>query len=98
MINQVILIGRIVSDLKIETNENGMEIVNIKIAVPRNYKNSDGMYDTDFIPCTITSGIAKNTVEYCKKGDLISVHGNLETQENRLKVIANRVTCLARSN
>ena len=28
-------------------------------------------YDTDFIDCILWTGIAENTAEYCKKGDLL---------------------------
>ena len=97
MLNQVVLVGRIVSDLKIETNEQGGEVANITIAVSRAYKNEDGEYDTDFVSCTIKGGIAKNAIEYCKKGDLVGVRGKIESLEENIKIIIERLTFLSQS-
>ena len=79
MLNQVIIVGRLVEKPIIEENENGKKVCNITLAVPRSYKNENGEYDTDFIKCTLCGGIAENTVEYCDKGDLVGVKGRLET-------------------
>ena len=97
MLNQVVLVGRIVSDLKKETNEQGVEVANIKLAVQRSYKNADGEYDTDFVSCTLTGGIANNTIEYCKKGDLVGVKGKIETLQESIKIIVERLTFLSQT-
>lgn len=79
MLNQVMFVGRLVNDPTIKTTENGKKVSNITIAVPRSYKNENGEYDTDFIDCVLWNNIAENTVEYCKKGDLIGIQGRVET-------------------
>ena len=79
MINQVIIVGRLVKKPMVEENENGKKVCNITLAVPRSYKNAEGIYETDFIKCTLWNVIAENTAEYCEKGDLIGVKGRLET-------------------
>lgn len=78
MINQVILIGRLVKDIELRHFENGNAVINFSLAVPRDYKNSNGEYETDFIDIQATNKIAELTAEYCRKGDLISVRGRLE--------------------
>lgn len=78
MINQVILIGRITKDIELRHFENGNAVINFSLAVPRDYKNANGEYETDFIDIQATNKIAELTAEYCKKGDLISVRGRLE--------------------
>lgn len=78
MMNQVILIGRITKDIELRHFENGNAVINFSLAVPRDYKNSQGEYETDFIDIQATNKIAELTSEYCKKGDLISVRGRLE--------------------
>lgn len=78
MMNQVILIGRIVKDIELRHFENGNAVINFSLAVARDYKNSDGTYETDFIDIQATNKVAELTSEYCKKGDLISVRGRLE--------------------
>lgn len=96
MLNQVVMVGRLVAKPIVEENENGRKISEITIAVPRSYKNAEGIYDTDFIKCILLNGIAENTVEYCNKGDVIGVKGRLECLGgNELQVVAEKVTFLA---
>ena len=77
MLNQVIIVGRLVEKPIVEENENEKKVCNITLAVQRSYKNAEGVYETDFIKCTLWNGIAENTAEYCEKGDLVGVKGRL---------------------
>jgi single-strand DNA-binding protein len=78
MLNQVILVGRLVYDPELRTLEDGRQVTTITLAVSRPYKNAEtGEYDTDFIKCTLWSGIAKNTVQYCTKGSTVGVKARL---------------------
>lgn len=96
MLNQVIIVGRLVEKPIVEENENGKKVCNITLAVPRSYKNAEGVYDTDFIKCTLWNDIAENTVEYCYKGDLVVVKGRLQCLSgNELQVVAEKVTFLS---
>ena len=96
MLNQVIMVGRLVSKPIVEYNQSGRKVSEITLAVPRSYKNAEGIYETDFIKCILWNGIAENTVEYCNKGDLIGVKGRLECLGgNELQVVAEKITFLA---
>lgn len=95
MLNQVIIIGRLVARPIVEYNEIGKKISEITLAVPRSFKNDEGVYDTDFIKCTLYGTIAENTAEYCEKGDLIGIKGRLECLDGNLRIIAEKVTFLA---
>lgn len=96
MLNQVIIVGRLVEKPIIEENENGKKVCNITLAVPRSYKNAEGVYDTDFIKCTLWNYIAENTTEYCDKGDLVGVKGRLQCLSgNELQLIAEKVSFLS---
>lgn len=97
MLNQVILVGRIVQDLEIKELESGKKTVKITLAIPRSFKNSEGVYDTDFIDCIAFGGIAENTKEYCQKGDLIGVKGRVQKlgNEETMKIVAEKITFLA---
>lgn len=105
MMNQTVLVGRIVQDPKITELEDGKKVCNVTVAVPRSYKNENGEYDTDFIKCTMWSGIAEKTSEYCKQGDLIAIKGRIQTRviekdnskQTIQEVIAEKVTFLAKS-
>lgn len=103
MLNQVVLVGRLVRDPELKVSENGKNFTNITLAVPRSYKNQNAEYDTDFIDCRLWSVIADNAVEFCKKGDLLGVKGRIETrsyeEENEKKylteIIAEKITFLS---
>lgn len=102
MLNQIVLVGRLVKDPELKETENGKKVSRITLAVPRSYKNQDGEYESDFINCTLWTGIAENTAEYCKKGDLLGVKGRIQTRayekddEKKFisEVIAEKVTFL----
>lgn len=107
MVNSVILVGRLVQNPELYITENGKKKSIITLAVPRNYKNIDGEYDTDFLDCILWTGIAESTHEYCKTGDVIGVKGRLQTRmvekedgtrQKRVEMIADKVTFLASSN
>ena len=103
MQNVVFLIGRLVSDPEIKHSENEKDYTTITLAVQRPYKNSEGLYTSDFIKCKLWNGIAKNVCEFCHKGDLIGVKGRLQIrdyQENDetkyiTEVIADKVSFLS---
>ena len=81
MLNQVVVVGRIVRDPELNQTENGKKVSNITLAVPRNYKNADGVYETDFIDATLWTNIAENTCEYCKQGDMVGIKGRLQVRQ-----------------
>ena len=96
MLNQIVLVGRLVSDPEINETENGKKVSEITLAVSRSYKNSEGIYDTDVIPCIVWNEMAENAAEFCRKGDIIGVKGKLQRLEgNELQVVAEKVTFLS---
>lgn len=108
MLNQIILVGRLVSDPEIKETKSGKKVGTITLAVSRSYKNSNRIYETDFVPVALWNGIAENTAEYCKKGDMVGIKGKIESSttaddwqtidENKkmkLRVIAEKVTFLS---
>lgn len=107
MLNQTVIVGRLVRDPELRETEGGKKVTNITIAVPRSYKNNKGEYDTDFIDCTLWMGVAENAVEYCKKGDLLGIKGRLQTRSYETaeekkrfvtEVVAEKVTYLSPKN
>ncbi|MEG0826412.1 MAG: single-stranded DNA-binding protein [Bacilli bacterium] len=103
MLNQTVIVGRLVADPELRETENGKKVTNVTIAVPRSFKNINGEYDTDFISCVLWKGIAESTVEYCKKGDLVGVKGRLQTREYEtedtkkyvVEIVAEKITFLS---
>lgn len=94
MLNQVIVVGRLTTEPQKEEINGKVRSV-ITLAVSRNYKNVDGVYETDFINCILWSGISENVCEYCHKGDLIGIKGRLQTTDNVLQIVAEKVTSLS---
>ena len=95
MSNYVILIGRIVNELTIDSDTKNCKIT---IAINRAFKNEDGIYETDLIPVTLKENLAKNVVENCKKGDLVGIKGRIEKIDEPMQIIADRVTFLSSKN
>ena len=103
MLNQTVLVGRLVRDPELHESENGNKVTSITLAVPRSYKNMNGEYDTDFISCVLFKGIAENASEYCHKGDLWGIKGriqtrkveDLESSKQVVEVIAEKLTFLS---
>ena len=102
MMNQVVLVGRIVYDPELHETESGLKVTTITLAVPRAYKNPDGEYETDFIKCVIWRGIAENVAEYVKRGDLVGIKGRIqmriiddEAKNQIMEIIADKVSFLS---
>ena len=104
MLNQVILVGRLVRTPELQLTESGKKRSVVTLAVSRAFKNQNGEYDTDFLDCTLWTGIAENTAEYCKTGDVIGVKGRLQTRLiesddgtkfKKVEIIAEKVTFLS---
>lgn len=103
MMNQLMLVKRIANDPELKTLESGKKVTNITLAVPRSFKNADGVYETDFINTTVWENIANSICDYCKKGDLVGIKGRLQTDTyekdgkniTKLNVIAEKVSFLS---
>ena len=104
MVNQVILVGRLVRTPELQVTDNGKKWSMITLAVNRGYKNQDGEYDTDFLDCSLWTSIAENTAEYCKTGDILGVKGRIQTRlidnedgtkHKKMEIIADKVTFLS---
>ena len=106
MLNQVVLVGRIVKTPELRVTESGKKTTTVTLAVPRNYKNMNGEYETDFLDCTLWTNVAESTTEYCQTGDMVGVKGRIQTRtiqnddgskRRKTEIIAEKVTFLAQS-
>ncbi len=102
--NSVILVGRLTQNPEILELDDNKKVTSVILAVNRNFKNPEGIYETDFIRCILWNSIAATTTEYCHVGDVIGIRGRLQTSkyldENSkihyvTDVIAERVTFLS---
>lgn len=103
MLNQLVLVGRLVKKPELRESENSKKYSFITLAVPRSFKNMNGEYDTDFIDCILWDNIAASTVKYCNKGDIVGVKGRIQTRtiekdgnkNYAIEIIAEKVTFLS---
>lgn len=103
MLNQVVLVGRLTRDIVVNKSDKGVKVATISLAIPRSFKNSEGLYDTDFVDCVAFDSIASNTSEYCKKVDIVGVKGRVQSRtienegkkENIMDIICEKVTFLS---
>ena len=102
--NNVTLVGRLCADPEIVKGNDGTPRTIINLAVLRDYKNSDGIYESDFISCILWNGIANAVKDYCHKGDVVGIKGkirgnNYETENHEKKysteVVAEKITFIS---
>lgn len=103
MLNQIVVVGRLVKDPVINETQDGRKLSNITLAVQRSFKNIEGNYETDFIDCVLWKGIAESTANYCTKGSIIGIKGRLMTSNfknsegnsvKNVEVVAEKVSFL----
>lgn len=82
-LNRVLLIGRIgkINARSIETNGEERAVVDVNLAVDRNYKDDDGNRPTDWIRVQAFGPLAETLEAYGKPGRLIAVEGQLRTSQ-----------------
>lgn len=78
--NQVGLVGRLTKDPVLRHLSGNRVQTNFTLAINRNYKNSRGEVDADFILCTVWGRLAEHIVKYCGKGSLIGTNGRIQSR------------------
>lgn len=78
--NKCVFIGNLSKDVELTTTPNGTSVARFTIAVQRRFTNIDGERVADFINCVAWRGTAENLAKYCKKGDKVSVVGELQNR------------------
>lgn len=78
--NQVALVGRITKDPILREVARGRVQSSFVIAISRNFKNTKGEVESDFILCTVWGKLAENTAKHCGKGSLIGVGGRIQSR------------------
>lgn len=103
MLNEVIVVGKIAKEPELCQTNNGHHISNIVLETIRNYKNSYGIYESDFLQVTLWKGMAQTIYDTCHVGSMIAVKGRIQTrtyleEDNRhygcLEIVAEKVTIL----
>ena len=80
MINRVVLVGRLTRDPELRYTANGAAVASFTIAVNRQFTNSQGEREADFINCVIWRKAAENFAKFTSKGSLVGIDGRLQTR------------------
>ncbi|MDD3171327.1 MAG: single-stranded DNA-binding protein [Bacilli bacterium] len=99
MLNNLILVGRIVDEVKITSIDSGQKVANFTLAVQRPFKNENDEYDTDFFPIQLWQGVADIAHDYCTKGSTVGIKGRIAaktidvqgTKAKTLDIIGERI-------
>lgn len=78
--NKIILVGRLTKDPEVRSTSAGFNTVNFTVAVNRNFKNKDGNYDADFLPCVAFRNTADFIAKFFKKGNMICLDGRVQVR------------------
>ena len=76
--NSVSLIGRLTRDPEVRAT-NDSSVAKFSIAVNREFKNSEGKYDADFINCVAFKDKAAFVEKYFHKGMKVALIGRIQT-------------------
>jgi single-strand DNA-binding protein len=106
MMNSVNLTGRLTSGPELRYSQNGTAYANATLAVQRSFTNQQGERESDFIRITASGKRAETFANYCHKGSLIGVTGEIRTgsyEKNGQKVYTtdvnlNQLTFLENKN
>lgn len=85
MINNVVLVGRLVRNVDLKYTNSGRAATNFTLAVNRDFKNEQGVNEADFISCAAFGKQAENMARFLGKGSLISVEGRISTRSYQAK-------------
>ena len=76
--NKLFLIGNVTHDIELGQTASGLPVVNFSLAVNRSYVDAEGERKTDFFRCTAWRGTAETVARNVKKGNKISVIGEIQ--------------------
>ena len=79
--NTITIHGRLARDPEIKFFNDDKAVCNISVAVNRAYKDKDGNMVTDFFNCVSYNKQAEILDKYFKKGDGISVQGEMQNNK-----------------
>ena len=80
MINRTVLEGRLTRDPELKRTASGVAVASFTLAVNRQFTNSQGEREADFINCVIWRKAAENFVKFTNKGSLVGIDGRIQTR------------------
>ena len=99
MLNQVMLVGRLVDIPVMKTTKGGVKVANATLQIEQGFKNGLGAYESDYVTVSLWRGIAEMIIETAMPGSLVAVHSRtFECSDSKvitsIEVIAEHVSLL----
>ena len=79
-LNYVVAQGKMTRNAEVKTTPSGKRVTVFCVACQRNYKNTEGKYEADFIDCVAYDKTGEFICKYFSKGSDIIVSGELTTR------------------
>ena len=80
MINNVVLMGRLVATPELRNTQTGRSVTSFRLAVDRGYVKPGEQRQADFIDCVAWGTSAEFITRYFQKGSMIAVTGSIQTR------------------
>lgn len=80
MLNQVVIMGRLVRDPELRYTQSNTAVTSFALAVERDFANKDGTKPVDFIECLAWKHTAEFVNKYFSKGRMAIVSGQLQVR------------------
>jgi len=78
MINECVLVGKVVREPEIRTTPKGNTIAHMLVEADRSFRNEDGSLSSDVFQVTLWKGIAEECASLCHPGSLVGIKGRLQ--------------------
>lgn len=80
MLNVAVVMGRLVADPELRHTPNDIAVTSFTLAVDRSYVKSGTERQADFIDIVAWRGTADFVCRYFRKGQMMAVHGSIQTR------------------
>lgn len=81
MLNKIVLMGRLTRDPELRHTQSDTAVASFSLAVDRDFKDSSGERQTDFIDCVAWRSTAEFAAKYFSKGRMAVVAGRLQLRD-----------------
>ncbi len=81
MINNVVMTGRLTRDPEMRYTDEGVAFTVFALAVERNFTNSQGEREVDFVDIITWRKLAENCAQFLAKGRMVAVSGRLQIRK-----------------
>lgn len=80
MINNAVIMGRIVADPELRTTASGTSVTSFTVAVDRRFSKQGEEKQTDFLDIVAWKNTAGFVCKYFTKGSMIAIQGSIQTR------------------